>query len=637
MTSVGISPKPNSAPPHNPKFSFSIDMQKFEVNQTLFGEQKLNFNNMLNDPSSMREAISYKILRQFVPAEQTAYATVVLETELRMIELGVYLVVEQVDRYFLNKNFDSDARDLYKLALPAGTLQYTGEQFEDYAGVFPIEPEEQATDEAGASFVNFVDQLNHQTVALKLRRVLKIDDIIYVMAVLSTILDLNSPIGNGNNFYVYQSNPESGKFTLIPGESLDGFGGFTCDRDYQQLIDSNLFYPFCGSPDVEFGLARLLQIDEFRMQFRFAVKDIIRHYFNVDWISQEIHTLRSVIEPFVAADNNSAFTYQQFLCAISPPPPPPPVLSTRNLLPLSNTAQSNRQSPSNQTNPLPPSNNTNPLPPPSNGTNPLPPPTNSTNQLPPHSNSTNPLPPPTNGTNPLPPPSNSTNPLPPTNSTGFQQRPPNNESPLQLQLMSQPSHNNTIPPPSTNSTNPLPPSNSTNPLPPPPNNSTNPLPPPTNSTNPLPPPTNSTNPLPPHSNSTNPPPPPTNGTNPFPPRSNTTNPPTNPPNNESPLQLQLMSQPSHNNTIPPPSANSTNPLPPPTNSTNPLPPPTNSTNPLPPHSNSTNPLPPTTNGTNPLPPPTNSTTPPPPHSTSTNPLPPPTNVTNPLPPPTNST
>src|SRR3990167_10837734 len=549
MTSVGISPKPNSAPPHNPKFSFSIDMQKFEVNQTLFGEQKLNFNNMLNDPSSMREAISYKILRQFVPAEQTAYATVVLETELRMIELGVYLVVEQVDRYFLNKNFDSDAGDLYKLALPAGTLQYTGEQFEDYAGVFPIESKEQTTDEAGASFVKFVDQLNHQTVALKLRRVLKIDDIIYVMAVLSTILDLNSPMGNGNNFYVYQSNPESGKFTLIPGESLDGFGGFTCDRDYQQLIDSNLFYPFCGSPDVEFGLARLLQIDEFRMQFRFAVKDIIRHYFNVDWISQEIHTLRSVIEPFVAADNNSAFTYQQFLCAISPPPPPPPVLSTRNLLPLSNTAQSNRQSPSNQTNPLPPSNNTNPLPPPSNGTNPLPPPTNSTNPLPPHSNSTNPLPPTTNGTNPLPPPTNSTTP------------------------------------------------------PPPHSNSTNPLPPPTNGTNPLPPPSNSTNPLPP---------PPTNGTNPLPPHINSTSPLLLPPNDEPSVQLQLMSQlPINGTTNPPtngapPHSNTTNP---PTNGTNPLPPPTN---PLPPHSNSTNPLPPPTNGTNPLPPHSNSTNPLPP-------------------------
>ena len=49
------------------KFSFGVDLQRFEVNQTLFGESVLMFNNLANDPSCMREAITFEMLRHYVP------------------------------------------------------------------------------------------------------------------------------------------------------------------------------------------------------------------------------------------------------------------------------------------------------------------------------------------------------------------------------------------------------------------------------------------------------------------------------------------------------------------------------------------------------------------------------------------
>src|SRR3990167_8454141 len=315
----------------------------------------------------MREAISWKILREYVPAEQTAFADLYLQTEKEYIHLGFYTVIEQVDKQFLSEHYQSNWGDLYKLSTPTGVLNYLGESFDDYSSGAELKTNKQTSD--GSSFVEFVDKINHETSVEELRKYLKIDDIVNTMAVLTVLVDLDSPIGNGNNFYVYKSNPadaSSPQFTVIPWDVNEAFGTFSCGKSYDSLVSLDVFEPVCGQIS-QYGLFKLLEIEDFRNLYASAVQHVVENYVNLSWISEQVDLLSPIISPFVAADDNSFYSFDQFLCATSlqssspssfqQPPSTgsqqPP--STGNQQPPSNQQGGNQQPPSTG-NQQPPSN-----------------------------------------------------------------------------------------------------------------------------------------------------------------------------------------------------------------------------------------------------------------------------------------
>lgn len=80
------------------KFNFSLDEQR------LLGLKKLTLNNMVQDPSMLREVVSYRLFREFgVPAPRTGYAVLTLNGD----PYGVYLVLEAYDDVSLSRYFSS--------------------------------------------------------------------------------------------------------------------------------------------------------------------------------------------------------------------------------------------------------------------------------------------------------------------------------------------------------------------------------------------------------------------------------------------------------------------------------------------------------------------------------------------------
>ncbi len=78
------------------KFNFS------EPDQRLMGLKKLNLNNMVQDPSMIREVLSFQLFRAFgIPSPRTGYASLTINGE----PYGVYLILEAYDDVSLSMYF----------------------------------------------------------------------------------------------------------------------------------------------------------------------------------------------------------------------------------------------------------------------------------------------------------------------------------------------------------------------------------------------------------------------------------------------------------------------------------------------------------------------------------------------------
>src|SRR5436190_5294042 len=97
-----------------PKRSWKADLEPDGGGQRLVGMSKLNLKAMYNDPSQLREALAWRLFaRAGVPASRHTYA----KLGLNATYMGLFSVIEQVDRRFLKERFgDNDRGNLYKAA-----------------------------------------------------------------------------------------------------------------------------------------------------------------------------------------------------------------------------------------------------------------------------------------------------------------------------------------------------------------------------------------------------------------------------------------------------------------------------------------------------------------------------------------
>jgi hypothetical protein len=96
------------------KAAFKIKMDEFVKDQTLFGISRITLNNMMQDRSSLRETISYRLYRNLgIPSPRTGYANV----SLNGINYGLHLNIETLNKQML-KRWGHSSTHLYKGAVP---------------------------------------------------------------------------------------------------------------------------------------------------------------------------------------------------------------------------------------------------------------------------------------------------------------------------------------------------------------------------------------------------------------------------------------------------------------------------------------------------------------------------------------
>jgi hypothetical protein len=115
LTNVGIRLKGmGSFRPVTEKPSFAVKFDEFVEDQEYSGVTKLMFNNSVQDHTYMVEALGTQLFRDAgLPAARVTHARVVLNGR----DLGLYVVIEAMNKRFLKQHFTSSKGNLYEAYL----------------------------------------------------------------------------------------------------------------------------------------------------------------------------------------------------------------------------------------------------------------------------------------------------------------------------------------------------------------------------------------------------------------------------------------------------------------------------------------------------------------------------------------
>ena len=103
--------------PITEKAAFKLKFDEFQKGRKFLGLRRLTLNNMVDDPTAMRETLAYRVFREAsLPAARTGYARVRVNGEL----YGLYVVLEAYDEVAMHRWFKNTRHvyegsvDLYK-------------------------------------------------------------------------------------------------------------------------------------------------------------------------------------------------------------------------------------------------------------------------------------------------------------------------------------------------------------------------------------------------------------------------------------------------------------------------------------------------------------------------------------------
>lgn len=133
VQSVGIRAKGNTSLSMvrsygNDRYSFKLEFDHYQDGINYQGLDKLSLNNIIQDNTYMKDYLSYQMMEAFgVDTPLCSYIYLTVNGE----DWGLYLAVEAVEESFLERNYGSDAGELYKPdSTDMGGGRGAGENFE---------------------------------------------------------------------------------------------------------------------------------------------------------------------------------------------------------------------------------------------------------------------------------------------------------------------------------------------------------------------------------------------------------------------------------------------------------------------------------------------------------------------------
>jgi spore coat protein CotH len=125
------------------KKPLKLDFNRNVKGQKLDGLTRVNLHTGVSDPSRLREALSYALFHDLgVPVPRTAFAEVYLTVPDQYDHelVGVYTLVEEVNKTFLAREFGEGADMLLKPEGLTGGPGFRGTKWKAYEGcIIPIQ------------------------------------------------------------------------------------------------------------------------------------------------------------------------------------------------------------------------------------------------------------------------------------------------------------------------------------------------------------------------------------------------------------------------------------------------------------------------------------------------------------------
>ena len=281
------------------RYSFRIKFDKYVDEQNLNGLNELVLNNNFQDPSYMREYLSYKALESLgVDVPKNSYSNVYINGEL----FGFYLAVEAIDDSFVERVSDSNATDvkLYKADGENATLV-------DEASLSSFELKS-GTDDSIAGLKKLVSAINSIEDGNKgdIESIFDVDTFLKSIAVNTVVGNYDSYSGSkAHNYFLLE---EDGVFKYIPWDYNMAFGGFMEDNGASVTV--SIDEPIYGVDSSKRPLIeKLLSVDEYKEKYYGYLKELVNYF---DDFENQVNELATLIRPYVENDPTAFYTIEQF-------------------------------------------------------------------------------------------------------------------------------------------------------------------------------------------------------------------------------------------------------------------------------------------------------------------------------------
>lgn len=381
LKTVGIRAKGNSSlnqvarDENTDRFSFKLDFSEYIDGQNLYGLDRMVLNNMISDPTYMKEYLSYEMMNEMgVNTPAYSYANITINGQ----KWGLYLAVELLEEDFLTRYYGLEYGNLYKPEgmqmgraqgeksapgnnpnmpnMPQGNkaeeqgkqpenmppkdvqlgkdgigngnmlqggmpkmgegnsgtnLVYTDDNLSSYKGIFEDVITKSTTDADKKKVVQMIKDLNS---GKNLEKNLDVDEILRYIAVNTFLVNLDSYAGSlKHNYYLYEQN---GKFQILPWDYNLSFGSFQI-KEGSKIINFPIDAPVTDTMENSPLISKLLEVDEYKKLYHGYLNELIESYITSGKYNSEITRLDSMISEYVQNDTTAFYSYDQYKKSLS--------------------------------------------------------------------------------------------------------------------------------------------------------------------------------------------------------------------------------------------------------------------------------------------------------------------------------
>ena len=308
LTNVGVRFKGHSSfvrAPNGFKRPFKLDFNRNATNQRFLGLEEITLNNNVNDATQMREALAYQAFRQAgIPAPRTAFARVLLtitgQFERRL--LGLYTVIEPVNKEFLNRQLGSKSGLLLKPEMMPG-LVYFGEDWDAYVERYGPKGKVAPGDTRRmVEFARFIQESDPAEFSNRLGQFLEPTAFMRFVALNSILANLDSFIGNGHNYYLYIDST-SRRAQFIPWDVNEAFGMHPVSGPSGEQMIFNVLRP---NADPNRLVERVVTDPRLGSLYRAQCAALLTNVFEPRRIHQDIDRIAAVTWPVVEKESRRA-------------------------------------------------------------------------------------------------------------------------------------------------------------------------------------------------------------------------------------------------------------------------------------------------------------------------------------------
>jgi len=276
------------------KRNLKLEFDHYSKKGRFHGLEEINLNAGVMDPTKGREALAYAIFRSAgVPAPRTTFAEVTLTVPGKYDKefLGLYTVVEQMDKTFLKDRFKS-SKGLLMKPENVRSADYLGVDWAQYKARYkPKREPSKAEAQRVIEFAKLVNKSEDEQFRKEIGTYLDVDEFLRFTAANALVahLDSFSHFEYGHNYYLYL-NSETNKFVYMPWDLDLSLAGFPMGANPDQQLDLSVTQPYAGEHKL---IERLLAVQDVKARYHQILNELTATCFSKEQLLKDIEAIET--------------------------------------------------------------------------------------------------------------------------------------------------------------------------------------------------------------------------------------------------------------------------------------------------------------------------------------------------------